>query len=265
MGVFDGCRSIKKLKKPSIIKIQQPAKPSYENQEKPALNGVSFFVRGVFAVFGWFARWLIVAGFVLVRNDRVCTGCDVVGVWRGELGSSGTNRKERGKLSTVLTQRFCSFHAPKVLDVRLFYGSLKRLTENQSSLNMPRKKTAQPLPAESVDFGHVVVEVWDDGVYPIGRGLHKQAKFIELCSRIFEFVVPHYVTANEVLCDLDEGIMRSASSLDAALVRSGLFTEIRDLGSVRKRIYPKVKQDLKALINAKRDLLATTPSRPTPP
>jgi hypothetical protein len=55
---------------------------------------------------------------------------------------------------------------------------------------MPRKKTVQPLPAESVDFGDVVVEVWEDGVYPIGRGLHKQAEFIELCSRIFEFVVP---------------------------------------------------------------------------
>ena len=67
---------------------------------------------------------------------------------------------------------------------------------------MPRKKTVQPLPAESFDFGDVVVEVWEDGVYPIGRGLHKQAEFIELCSRIFEFVVPHYVTANEVCSGL---------------------------------------------------------------
>jgi len=130
---------------------------------------------------------------------------------------------------------------------------------------MPRKKTVQPLPAESIDFGDVVVEVWEDGVYPIGRGLHKQAQFIELCSRIFEFVVPHYVTANKVISPLDKGMMRSASALDAALVRSGLFTEIQDLGSVRKRIYPKVRQDLEALINAKRDLLATAPSRPTPP
>lgn len=130
---------------------------------------------------------------------------------------------------------------------------------------MPRKKTVQPLPAESVDFGDVVVEVWEDGVYPIGRGLHKQAKFIELCSRIFEFVVPHYVTDNKVISRLDKGMMCSASALDAALVRSGLFTEIQDLGSVRKRIYPKVRQDLEALINAKRDLLATAPSRPTPP
>ena len=130
---------------------------------------------------------------------------------------------------------------------------------------MPRKKTVQPLPAESVDFGDVVVEVWDDGVYPIGRGLHKQAQFIELCSRIFEFVVPHYVTANKVISPLDKGMMRSASALDAALVRSGLFTEIQDLGSVRKRIYPKVRQDLEALINAKLEQIAAAPSRPTPP
>jgi len=34
---------------------------------------------------------------------------------------------------------------------------------------MPRKKTVQPLPAESVDFGDVVVEVWDDG-----RNIKKQ-------------------------------------------------------------------------------------------
>ena len=82
---------------------------------------------------------------------------------------------------------------------------------------MPRKKTVQPLPAGSIDFGDVVVEVWEDGVYPIGRGLHKQAQFIELCSRIFEFVVPHYVTANKVISPLDKGMMRSASALDAAL------------------------------------------------
>ena len=122
---------------------------------------------------------------------------------------------------------------------------------------MPRKKTVQPLPVESVDFGDVVVEVWEDGVYPIGRGLHKQAQFIELCSRIFEFVVPHYVTTDAVLSDLDGGIMRSASALDAALALSGRFTDIQDLGSVRKRIYPKVRQDLEALINAKREQLAS--------
>ena len=129
---------------------------------------------------------------------------------------------------------------------------------------MPRKKTVQPLPAESVDFGDVVVEVWEDGVYPIGRGLHKQAQFIELCSRIFEFVVPHYVTTNEVISRLDKGIMRSASALDFALVRSGHFTEIQDLGSVRKRIYPKVRQDLEALINAKLEQIAAAQPGSTP-
>ncbi len=130
---------------------------------------------------------------------------------------------------------------------------------------MPRKKTVQPLPAESVDFGDVIVEVWEDGVYPIGRGLHKQAQFIELCSRVFEFVVPHYVTANAVLSDLDKGIMCSASALDLALASTVLFPEVQDVGSVRKRIYPKVKQDLKALINAKREQIAAAQPGSTPP
>ena len=120
---------------------------------------------------------------------------------------------------------------------------------------MPRKKTIQPLPAERIDYDDIVVEVWDDGVYEIGRGLHNQAKFIELCSRIFEFVVPHYVTEKAVLSDLNVGIMRSATALDIALASSGEFTQIQDLGSVRKRIYPKVKRDLQALINAKREML----------
>ena len=59
---------------------------------------------------------------------------------------------------------------------------------------MPRKKPAQPLPAESFEFGDVVVDVWEDGVYPIGHGSHKQADFTELFRRVFEFDVPHYVT-----------------------------------------------------------------------
>ena len=130
---------------------------------------------------------------------------------------------------------------------------------------MPRKKTVQPLPAGSVDFGDVIVEVWENGVYTIGRGLHKQAQFIDLCSRIFEFVVPHYVTADAVLYDLGEGIMQSASALDLALSVSHLVPEIQDFGSVRKRIYPKVKKDLKALVNARRALLDAAPSRPTSP
>ena len=121
------------------------------------------------------------------------------------------------------------------------------------------------MPAESIDFGDVVVEVWEDGVYPIGRGLHNQAKFFELCSRIFEFVVPHYVTADAVLSDLNEGIMRSASALDFALVSSGDFTEIQDLGSVRKRIYPRVRQDLEALINAKLKQSAAAQPGSSPP
>jgi hypothetical protein len=59
--------------------------------------------------------------------------------------------------------------------------------------------------------------------------------------------------------------MCSASALDLALASTVLFPEVQDVGSVRKRIYPKVKQDLKALINAKREQIAAAQPGSTPP
>jgi len=116
---------------------------------------------------------------------------------------------------------------------------------------MPRKKTVQPAPLDSfsltLEDGSVVeIEIRDETCNIIGRGLHKRDKHQALCDRILEYVVSKYLSPNGPK-KVNNPFMGSARELDAEMARSGLFPEITDLGSVRKRIYPYVKARLDIL------------------
>jgi hypothetical protein len=116
---------------------------------------------------------------------------------------------------------------------------------------MPRKKTVQPAPLDSFpltleDGSAVEIEIRDETCNIIGRGLHKRDKHQALCDRILEYVVSRYLSPNGPK-RINDPFMDSARELDAEMARSGLFTEITDLGSVRKRIYPYVKARLDIL------------------
>jgi hypothetical protein len=109
---------------------------------------------------------------------------------------------------------------------------------------MPRKKTVQPEPTETftLDDG-TIVEVRDDGTKLIGRGSHKHDTLYELRVRILEWVYFSLEGPKPVKRDF----MKSASALEAEMARSGLFPEVTDLGAVRKRIYPWVRDHLGVL------------------
>jgi hypothetical protein len=112
---------------------------------------------------------------------------------------------------------------------------------------MPRKKTVQPEPTETftLDDG-TIVEVRDEGVKLIGRGSHKHDTLYELRVRILEWVVNHYLSAKGPKL-VKKDFMKSASKLEAEMTLSGLFPEVTDLGAVRKRIYPWVRDHLGVL------------------
>ena len=113
---------------------------------------------------------------------------------------------------------------------------------------MPRKRTVQPEPLESstikLDDGFLLeVEIRDETCNIIGRGLHKRDKHQALCDRILEYIAGIYLSPKGVK-KVRQPFMGSARELDAEMARSGLFPEVTDLQSVRKRIYPNVKLQL---------------------
>ena len=119
---------------------------------------------------------------------------------------------------------------------------------------MPRKRTVQPEPLESFtiksDDGSIAeVEKRDETCNIIGRGLHKRDKLQALSDRILEYVASIYLSPKGEK-KVEKPFMGSARQLDAELARSGLFPEITDLQSVRKRIYPYIKSRLDILTKA---------------
>ena len=116
---------------------------------------------------------------------------------------------------------------------------------------MPRKKTIQPEPLLSfpltMENGELCeIEVRDDTCNIIGRGLHNRDRHEELCDRVLEYVVEKHLSSDGPRKGV-KPFMDSARDLDAELALSGLFPEITDLGSVRKRIYPYVRDQLNIL------------------
>jgi hypothetical protein len=113
---------------------------------------------------------------------------------------------------------------------------------------VPRKKTVQPDPIDTfeLDDGRVSVEVRGEGFNIIGRGLHKRDAHHELCVKILGWVVDHYLSINGPI-EVKDDFMKSATDLDRAMSLSNKFPEITDIGAVRKRIYPWVRDHLKVL------------------
>ena len=63
---------------------------------------------------------------------------------------------------------------------------------------------------------------------------------------MLDWVVDHYLSS-EGRRAIKYDFMKSASALDAEMARSGLFPEVTDLDSVRRRIYPWVREHLDIL------------------
>jgi hypothetical protein len=113
---------------------------------------------------------------------------------------------------------------------------------------MPRKKTVQPDPIDTfeLDGGRVTVEVRGEGFNIIGRGLHKRDAHHELRVKALEWVVDHYLSISGPI-KVKNDFMKSAADLDRAMTISNKFPEITDIGAVRKRIYPWVRDHLAIL------------------
>ena len=113
---------------------------------------------------------------------------------------------------------------------------------------MPRKKTIQPdaLETFTIDEGRITVEIRDGTCNIIGRGLHKRDTHEELRVGVLEWVVDQYLSSEGPKL-ITHDFMKSASELDAEMARSGLFPEVTESSSVRKRIYPWVREQLTTL------------------
>jgi hypothetical protein len=120
---------------------------------------------------------------------------------------------------------------------------------------MPRKKTIQPEPLESLttklDDGFLVeAEVRGPGCWEIGRGLHKRNALQELMDEILIHIIDWYVCSQGKL-DPKKDVMKSATTLREYLEQHPDFADrIPGEGSFRKRIYPKIKDYLDILTNA---------------
>jgi hypothetical protein len=111
---------------------------------------------------------------------------------------------------------------------------------------MPRKKTVQPDPKivhESKEEDGLIWEERGPGSYIIGRGLHKRDAHEELRAKVLDWVVDHYLSIDGPI-KVKNDFMKTASGLDIAMDVSGKFPEVTDIGVVRKRIYPWVRDHL---------------------
>jgi hypothetical protein len=113
---------------------------------------------------------------------------------------------------------------------------------------MPRKKTVQPDPIYTFELDEecVTVEVRGEGFNIIGRGLHKRDAHEELRIKVLDWVVDHYLSINGPI-KVKNDFMKSAADLDTAMSLTKKFPEITDIGVVRKRIYPWVRDHLAIL------------------
>ena len=125
---------------------------------------------------------------------------------------------------------------------------------------MPRKKTIQPEPLETftIDEGRITVEIRDGTCNIIGRGLHKRDTHEELRVRVLVWVIDQYLSS-EGPKRIKHDFMKSAAALDAELARSGLFPEVTESSSVRKRIYPWVREHLDILTKLVTERINTPP------
>lgn len=116
---------------------------------------------------------------------------------------------------------------------------------------MPRTKTVQPKPIETIEKNGLVIEIMDDNDHEIYRGSHNVHKLERRRHRVIENIVDLYVDEKGVIARTDKGPLKSASALDMHIQLNGILPEITDGGAVRKRIYPYVKAYIEILIQLK--------------
>ena len=119
---------------------------------------------------------------------------------------------------------------------------------------MPRKKTVQPEPVETIVKNGLVIEVMDDADHAIYRGSHKVHELERRRMRVIEDILDLYVQAKGMISSTDEGPLKSASALDIHIQLNDILPEITDEGAIRKRIYPYVKDYIEMLIQLKNEL-----------
>jgi len=116
---------------------------------------------------------------------------------------------------------------------------------------MPRKKTVQPDPLESLTLEDgTIVEIRDESCQIIGRGLHKRDAYEINRDHVLEKIVPIYVThaGRKKLGRKQKDILKSAAEFERWYTLQG-FPE-RNETDVRKRLYNDIKSKIKVYINA---------------
>ncbi len=111
---------------------------------------------------------------------------------------------------------------------------------------MPRKKTIQPAPDMEfpLDDG-TIVEIRGPGTFIIGRGRHMQDKHQEYRDKILDHIAEIYLSPSgrKNVAEKDD-ILKSASTFDRAMQTTPLYPMSGDDSSMRKRVYPYVKEQI---------------------
>ena len=112
---------------------------------------------------------------------------------------------------------------------------------------MPREKTVQPAPLESLVIDGTTIEVRDETCQSIGRGLHMKYKFIKWRDQVAQWVIPQYLDKNgSKNINSKDDFMISASKFSETLSkkRPDLYPQSGDDSSARKRLYKYLKDEI---------------------
>jgi len=118
---------------------------------------------------------------------------------------------------------------------------------------MPRKKTIEKPPLDTITIEGTVFEVRDRTCPEVGKGSGQRnqlsAQFNEALVWLFEtHIFPHH-TDGELINTPD--CLKSASRLDAALALAGISDRYgMTTYSIRRRLYPMLKEEIRILNSA---------------
>ena len=92
---------------------------------------------------------------------------------------------------------------------------------------MPRKRTVQPLPIETIPFDGGIVEVYADDAQPIGRGLTRKNKAIARQDKAMVYLADLYFSRKPEDTVMLKRCLRSACHLQKQLELRGMLESSR--------------------------------------
>ena len=114
---------------------------------------------------------------------------------------------------------------------------------------MPRKRTVQPQPIETLHFEGVIADVYADDAQPIGRGLNRKHKSIARRDQAMSYLADLYLSNNPQDTARLNRCLRNASYLQLQLDNRGMvggsravWQSANDAARLFKALSPHMKK-----------------------